>query len=63
MDQKRKDALNVAAAEPAGWSLGGGGTRPQGADKKGQAEVKKLSTKAIHVATTEDKPPQASWKS
>jgi hypothetical protein len=57
VDQKWKDALNVAAAEPAWWSLGGSGTRPQGPDKKGQAEVKKLSTAAIHVATTEDKPP------
>ncbi len=58
VDQKWKDALNVAAAEPAGLGLGGGGVRPLGADKKGQAEAKKLSMAAIHVATTEDKLPQ-----
>ncbi len=43
VDQKWRDALNVAAAEPAGWNPGGGETRPQGADKKGPAEAKKLS--------------------
>ncbi len=48
----------MAAAEPAGWNPGGGGTRPLGADKKGPAEAKKLSTAAIHVVTTEEKPPQ-----
>jgi hypothetical protein len=58
VDQKWKDALNVAAAKPSGWSLGGGGTRPQGTDKKGQVEAKKLSTAAIYAATTKDKPPQ-----
>jgi hypothetical protein len=50
VDQKWKDVLNVAAAEPAGLGLGGGGVRPLGADKKGQAEAKKLSMAAIHVA-------------
>jgi hypothetical protein len=59
VDQKWRDALNIAVAEPAGWNPGGGGTRPHGADKKGPAEAKKLLMAAIHVATTEEKPP--SW--
>ncbi len=41
-------------------NLGSNGVRPVGVDKKGQAEAKKLSTAAIHVATTEDKPTQLS---
>jgi hypothetical protein len=58
VDQKWRDALNVAAAEPTGWNIGNSGTKSQGADKKGSAEAKKLSTAAIHVATAEEKPPQ-----
>jgi hypothetical protein len=60
VDQKWRDALNVVAAEPAGWNPGGGGIRQQGTDKRGTAEAKKLSKAAIHVATTEEKTPQAS---
>jgi hypothetical protein len=59
MDQKWRDALNVAAAEPTGWGQGGGGSRPHGIDKKdqsGRAEAKKLATAAIHVTATESRP-------
>jgi hypothetical protein len=37
VDQKWRNALNVAAAEPAGWNPGGGGIKSQGADKRGPA--------------------------
>ncbi len=59
MDQKWRDALNVAAAEPTGWSQGNSSGRPLGTEKKdgqGRAEAKQLATAAIHVATTEERP-------
>jgi hypothetical protein len=59
VDQKWRDALNVAAAEPAGWNVGSSGTGTHGADRRGPAEAtKKLSHAAIHVAAMEEKPPQ-----
>ncbi len=58
MDQKWRDALNMAAAEPAGWNTGSSGAGAQGADRKGPAEAaKKLSHAAIHVTAAEEKPP------
>ncbi len=60
VDQKWRDALNVAAAEPTGWTTGSSGSRTQGADKKGPAEAaKRLSQAAIHVTAVEEKPSQA----
>jgi hypothetical protein len=59
VDQKWRDALNVAAAEPTGWGQGGSGSRPLGTDKNDQsgwAEAKKLATAVINVTTTENKP-------
>jgi hypothetical protein len=59
MDQKWRDGLNVAAAEPASWGQGGSMNRLPGTDKKdhlGRAEAKKLATAAIHVTTTDKKP-------
>jgi hypothetical protein len=59
VDQKWRDALNVAAAEPTGWQAGSGRVRAQGADRKMAVEVKKLPQAAVHVAATEGKTPQA----
>jgi hypothetical protein len=59
VDQKWRDALNIAAAEQTGWGLGGSWSRPLRIDKKGhsgRAEAKKLATAAILVTTTESKP-------
>jgi hypothetical protein len=36
VDQKWRDALNVAAAEPAGWSIGSSGPEPRGWTSRGQ---------------------------
>jgi hypothetical protein len=55
VDQKWRDALNVAAAEPAG----GGRVATHEADKKGQAEAaRKLAQAAIHVTAADERPPQ-----
>ncbi len=60
MDQKWRDALNVTAAEPAGWNTGSSGTGTHGADRRGPAETaKKLSHATIHVTAVEEKPLQA----
>jgi hypothetical protein len=60
VDQKWKDALNVAAAELAGWNAGSGRPRTQGTDKRGSTEAaRKFSQAAIHVVAVEEKPPQA----
>ncbi len=59
VDQKWRDALIVAAAEPASWGQGSSLNRLPRTDRKdhpGRAEAKKLATAAIHVATTSDKP-------
>jgi hypothetical protein len=58
VDQKWKDALNVAAAEPVGWGAGGGRAATHEADKRGSAEAKKLAQAAIHVAAVDGKPQQ-----
>jgi hypothetical protein len=34
VDQKWRDALNVAAAEPTGWNTGSSVSRAQGTDKR-----------------------------
>jgi hypothetical protein len=50
IDQKWRDALNVAAAGPPSWGSGGGRSVPQEGEKKGgAAEAKKLAKAAVHV--------------
>ncbi len=51
VDQKWRDALNVAAAEPPAWGAGGSGrAAPQeGGKKGGAAEATKLAKVAVHV--------------
>ncbi len=59
VDQKWRDALNVAAAEPAGWVTGSGRAAAHDSDKRGPAEAaKRLAHAAIHVAAAEEKPQQ-----
>jgi hypothetical protein len=58
IDQKWRDALNVAAAEPVGWGTGGGRGAMHETDKRGSAEAKKLAQAAIHVAAADGKPQQ-----
>ncbi len=60
VDQKWRDARNVAAAEPIGWNNGSSRIGIHGADRRGAAEAaRKPSHVAIHVAAVEEKPPQA----
>jgi hypothetical protein len=57
VDQKWRDALNIAAAEPAGWGQGSSSSRQSGADRKEdqrRAEARNLAVTAIHVATDAD---------
>ncbi len=50
VDQKWRDALNVAAAEPPAWGAGGGGrTGPQDNVKKEAAKPAKAGAAAVHV--------------
>ncbi len=59
LDQKWRDALNVAAAEPAGWVARSGRAAAHDSDKKGPAEAaKRLAQATIHVAAAEEKPQQ-----
>jgi hypothetical protein len=59
VDQKWKDALNVAAAELVGWGAGGGRGATHEADKRGPAEAaRKLVQAAIQVAAVDGKPQQ-----
>jgi hypothetical protein len=55
VDQKWRDALKVAVAEPAGWGTGGGrGTTHEG-ERRGATEAKKLAQAAVHVAGADGK--------
>jgi hypothetical protein len=50
MDQKWRDALNVAAAKPPAWGAGGGGrTAPQDGGRKEAAKLAKAGAAAVHV--------------
>jgi hypothetical protein len=49
VDQKWRDALNVAAAEPPSWGTGSGKGDPHGGDRKGMAEAQKLAQASVHV--------------
>jgi hypothetical protein len=57
VDQKWRDALNVAAAEPPTWGAGSGGrAAPQeGGKKGGAAEATKLTKAAVHVTGIDGK--------
>jgi hypothetical protein len=56
VDQKWRDALNVAA-EPAGWGAGGGKGAAHEGDRRGAAEAKKLAQAAVHVTSADGKRP------
>ncbi len=57
VDQKWRDALNVAAAEPLAWGAGSGGrAAPQDGGKRGGAtEATKLAKAAVHVTGIDGK--------
>ncbi len=55
VDQKWRDALNVAAAEPAGWGTGSGKGAAHEGDGRGAAEAKKLAQAAVHVTGADGK--------
>ncbi len=55
VDQKCRDALNVAAAGPAGWGTGGGKGAAHEGDRRGAAEAKKLAQAAVHVTGADGK--------
>jgi hypothetical protein len=56
VDQKWRDALNVAAAEPPAWGAGGGGrTGPQDSAKKEAAKLPKAGAVAVHVTGVDGK--------
>ncbi len=60
VDQKLRDALNVAAAEPAWWGARSRGAGAHGTDRRGPAEAARKPPHAtIHVAAAEGRPPQA----
>ncbi len=58
IDQKWRDALNVAAAEPAGWGTGGGNGATHDSDRKGATEAKKPVQAAVHVTGADGRRPQ-----
>jgi hypothetical protein len=54
VDQKWRDALNVAAAEPPSWGAGSGKGAPQEGEKRGgMAKAKKLAKASVHVTGSE----------
>jgi hypothetical protein len=56
VDQKWRDALNVAAAEPPAWGSGGGGRpAPQDNAKKEAMKLAKAGTAAVHVTGVDGK--------
>jgi hypothetical protein len=56
VDQKWRNALNVAAAEPPAWGVGGGGkSAPQDGAKRETAKGPKAGTAAVHVTGTDGK--------
>jgi hypothetical protein len=59
VDQKWRDALNVAAAEPPAWGAGGGGrTTFQDGGKKEAAKPAKAGAAAVHVTGTDGRRPR-----
>jgi hypothetical protein len=55
VDQKWRDTLNVAAAEPPSWGTGSGKGAPQEGDRKGMTEAKKLAHASVHVTGLDGK--------
>jgi hypothetical protein len=55
VDQKWRDALNVAAAEPPSWGTGSGKGAPQEGDRRGMALAKKLAHASVHVTGLDGK--------
>jgi hypothetical protein len=57
VDQKWRDALNVAAAEPPAWGTGVGGKTvpPDGGKKAGAVEATKLAKAAVHMTGVDGK--------
>ncbi len=55
MDQKWRDALNVAAAEPPAWGSGGGGRpAPQDGAKREATKLAKAGAAAVHVTGVDE---------
>jgi rubredoxin len=55
VDQKWRDALNVAAAETPAWGTGGGRATPQDGTKKEAAKPAKAGAAAMHVTGVDGK--------
>jgi hypothetical protein len=56
VDQKWRDALNVAAAEPPAWGTGGGGrAAPQDGAKREVTKPSKVGAAAVHVTGVDGK--------
>jgi hypothetical protein len=56
VDQKWRDALNVAAAEPPIWGTGSGkGALQEGQKRRGMVEAKKLAKASVHVTGLDGK--------
>jgi hypothetical protein len=59
VDQKWRDALNVAAAEPPAWGAGGGGRVTfQDSGRKEAAKPAKAGAAAVHVTGTDGRRPR-----
>jgi hypothetical protein len=59
VDQKWRDALNVAAAEPPAWGAGGGGRITfQDSGKKEAARLAKAGAAAVHVKGADGRRPR-----
>ncbi len=56
MDQKWRDALTVATAEPSAGGLGGGRAATQ--EPSGKEAAKRLVQAAVHVTAAEERPQQ-----
>jgi hypothetical protein len=56
VDQKWRDALNVAAAEPPAWGTGSGGrTGPQDSARKEDTKLPRAGGAAVHVTGVDGK--------
>ncbi len=62
VDQKWRDALNVAAAEPLAWGAGSGGKVSFQEGKREAAKLAKAGAAAIHVTGAEGQRPRQSDK-
>jgi hypothetical protein len=59
VDQKWRDALNVAVAEPPAWSTGGGGrAAPQDSTRKEAAKPGRAGAAAMHVTGGDERQPR-----